>query len=84
MHAERMIILFYFVNTGILILIFNLLLDHIVIAYPLIMSMGLLMVYLLYKIVAFHRFLDDLNAARTAGVLPRGETDVPPTTAPHG
>jgi two-component system, OmpR family, sensor histidine kinase YxdK len=71
LHTERMTIGFYFVNTGMLILIFNLLLDKIVIAYPLVVSLSMFMVYLLYKIFALYRFLDHLDAARTVGVLPR-------------
>lgn len=71
LRTERMTIVFYFVNTGILILIFNLLLDEIFIAYPIVVSLVLLMVYLLYKIYALYRFLDDLNAAHTAGIVPR-------------
>jgi two-component system, OmpR family, sensor histidine kinase YxdK len=68
LHTERMMIVFYLANTGILILIFNLLLDQIVIAYPLLMCLAMLTVYLMYKAYALYRFMDELYAAQTSGV----------------
>lgn len=70
LHTERRAIVFYLVNTVILILIFNLLLDKIFIAYPLAVSFALLIVHLLYKTYALYNFSEDLSAARTPGILP--------------
>ncbi|MNO17148.1 Sensor histidine kinase GraS [compost metagenome] len=75
LHTERIVLVFYLVNTGILILIFNLLLDRVVWAYPLSMSLALMIVYILYKMFTLKRFFDDLNAASTVGVLPRYTED---------
>ncbi|GGA32065.1 sensor histidine kinase [Paenibacillus physcomitrellae] len=71
LQLEKTVIAFYLASTALLFLIFNLLLDHVVIAYPLTMSLVLLAVYLVYKMVALYRFLDDLNAVKTPGIQPR-------------
>lgn len=71
LHTERITLVFCLINTGILILIFNLLLDRIVIMYPLLMSNALLVVYVLYKMYTLHRFMENIDSARTAGVAPR-------------
>ena len=75
LRTERVTLIFYFVLTGMLILVFNLMLGQIVIAYPLLLSLALLMVYLSYKTYALYRFIDDLNAARTAGDFLRYSDD---------
>ncbi|RAU99171.1 sensor histidine kinase [Paenibacillus sp. YN15] len=75
LRTERTALAFYLVNAGILILIFNLMLDQLAIAYPLIMSLAVLLVYLSYKLYTLYCFLDQLNAAGTAGVLPRYTDD---------
>jgi signal transduction histidine kinase len=60
----------YFVNTTLLILVFNLLLDKTYIVYPIVVSFTLLLVYLFYKLFDLYRFSEDLKAIHTPGVMP--------------
>ena len=70
LDTEKTAIAVYAANTALLILIFNLLLDRAVIAYPLIMSLAVLLVYLSYKTYALYRYWDTLNTLRTPGIFP--------------
>lgn len=75
LRTERVALVFYLANTGILILILNLLLDLVIIVYPLLISLALLIGYVSYKMYALHRFTDHLEGSRTAGVMPRYTDD---------
>lgn len=73
--SERKAIAFYFINTAVLILIFNLTVPEAIIAYPTLISLTILAVYLTIKAVSLHGFLKDLDCAKQSkGHEPAPET----------
>lgn len=73
--SERKAIVFYLVNTVVLLLIFNLTVTEAVIAYPTLISLMILAVYLTIKAVSLHGFLNGLDSAKQSkGYEPAPET----------
>lgn len=74
-ESERKAISFFLVNTAVLVLIFNLMMDTVSIAYPVCMSLVILAIYLAAKAVVFHRFEESLSEAKEqAGLEPDAES----------
>ncbi|HYE84111.1 MAG TPA: sensor histidine kinase [Clostridia bacterium] len=74
-NSEKKAIIFYIVNTAVLLLIFSLTVTEAVIAYPALISLTILAVYLTIKAVSLHGFLNDLNSAKQSkGYEPAPET----------
>lgn len=73
-ESERKAIAFYLANTAVLVLIFNLMMDTVSIAYPVCMSLAILAVYVAAKAVVFYRFEESLAEAKEqAGLEPDAE-----------
>lgn len=62
--SERKAIVFYFANTAMMLLIFNLTFTETVIVYPTLISLTILIVYLIVKAVSMHGFLTSLDSAK--------------------
>ncbi|MCC9294713.1 sensor histidine kinase [Clostridium sp. WLY-B-L2] len=62
--SERMAIIFYILNTALLLLIFNLVYPGSMIAYPTLISLTILAAYVIVKSVIMYRFLNSLDKAK--------------------
>lgn len=62
--SERKAIIFYILNTALLLLIFNLVYPGIMIVYPILISLTILAAYVIVKFVIMYRFLDSLGKAK--------------------
>lgn len=62
--SERKAIIFYILNTALLLLIFNLVYPGSMIAYPTLISLTILAAYVIVKSVIMYRFLNSLDKAK--------------------
>ncbi|PWW05173.1 hypothetical protein DFQ01_105157 [Paenibacillus cellulosilyticus] len=64
LSSERRAIIVYLINTAMLLLIFNLMMDEVSVVYPLSVSLTILIIYLGVKTYALFRFEDGLAEAK--------------------
>lgn len=62
--SERKAVIFYLLNTAVLLLLFNLTLSNNLIIYPTLISLVILATYLIIKAVHYHSFLHNLDSAK--------------------